>query len=92
MALLPGMSLMTMLPSVVQNTSELLMTLMSLSEARPLSLVSFSTIVDLPVQGFFLVLGFPLGLLKIRVYPRHFEGKVVVLVLHGLEVFHPATL
>ena len=30
-----------------------------------------------------------LGLLKIRVYPRHFEGKVIVLVLHGLDVFHP---
>ena len=30
-----------------------------------------------------------LGLLEIRVYPRHFEGKVIVLVLHGLEVFHP---
>ena len=30
-----------------------------------------------------------LGLFKIRVYPRHFEGKVIVLVLHGLEVFHP---
>ena len=30
-----------------------------------------------------------LGLLKIRVYPRHFQGKVIVLVLHGLDVFHP---
>ena len=48
-ALLPGVSPTRRLPSLEKNTFELFVTLESPSDARLVTLATFSTIVDLPV-------------------------------------------